>query len=535
MATTITISGTQLLTSASFDAVTTYAPNLQTLIFSSLATSKIITDELINKKSSLVYDVWSSSAPFDPASPPNNFNFTSNTGSTLSTTRTATKSTMSILSGNKNVNFFASTENSGDNIFNNDGTYKDGTFIINQKINYADTKGTTSQQDDTSVYSDGSISQSVTVKNGQTNLELKFLGSQNNYANEIYTYMVGATSTQFTITGSGANSVWTPHSGTNIYTDYKYFTGPNGFGLSFSGTENINFDTKTDVFNLSNVTVFDPTTNTKITAAQATITLTNVNPNDVNLGLRVNDDLSAVKNFVDVNLTPVIRDAGVVITTKDNQASTLIGGANKDIMTGGSGNDAFFGKGANDVIDGAAGFDVAKYLGASNQYQIISTNGSIVVSDNTSNRDGVDTLTNVERLQFSDKVVGFDVSDNAGEAYRIYEAAFNRKPDTDGLGYWIAQLDKGATLKSVAEGFIGSSEFQKLYGSSPSNTSFVDNLYKNILDRAGEKAGVDYWVGQLNSGVSRADILVGFSESAENKAGVIGSIQNGIEYKEWLG
>jgi hypothetical protein len=204
-------------------------------------------------------------------------------------------------------------------------------------------------------------------------------------------------------------------------------------------------------------------------------------------------------------------------------------------MTGGSGNDAFFGKGANDVIDGAAGFDVAKYLGASNQYQIISTNGSIVVSDNTSNRDGVDTLTNIERLQFSDKVVGFDVSDNAGEAYRIYEAAFNRKPDTDGLGYWIAQLDKGATLKSVAEGFIGSSEFQKLYGSSPSNTSFVDNLYKNILDRAGEKAGVDYWVGQLNSGVSRADILVGFSESAENKAGVIGSIQNGIEYKEWLG
>ena len=69
----------------------------------------------------------------------------------------------------------------------------------------------------------------------------------------------------------------------------------------------------------------------------------------------------------------------------------------------------------------------------------------------------------------------------------------------------------------------------------PSNQSFVDNLYKNILDRPGEKDGVDFWVGQLNSGVSRADVLVGFSESAENKAGVIGSIQNGIEYKEWVG
>jgi len=32
---------------------------------------------------------------------------------------------------------------------------------------------------------------------------------------------------------------------------------------------------------------------------------------------------------------------------------------------------------------------------------------------------------------------------------------------------------------------------------------------------------------------SRADVLAGFSESTENRAQVIGSIQNGIDYVHW--
>jgi hypothetical protein len=33
--------------------------------------------------------------------------------------------------------------------------------------------------------------------------------------------------------------------------------------------------------------------------------------------------------------------------------------------------------------------------------------------------------------------------------------------------------------------------------------------------------------------VTRADVLANFSESAENQAQVIGSIQNGIDYQHW--
>lgn len=77
--------------------------------------------------------------------------------------------------------------------------------------------------------------------------------------------------------------------------------------------------------------------------------------------------------------------------------------------------------------------------------------------------------------------------------------------------------------------------------SQPSDETFIDLLYQNILDRAPDQAGYTYWVdhlygtnkGGLNpSGVvlSRADVLVGFSESAENKINVTGAIQNGIEF-----
>jgi len=221
----------------------------------------------------------------------------------------------------------------------------------------------------------------------------------------------------------------------------------------------------------------------------------------------------------------------------------LPGSVFDDKLLGFSGNDIFVPIGGNDYVDGGLGFDIVAYTDSPTnptgyqraEFKIIKSGDTILVSDTIAGRFGSDTLASVEKLVFQDLSVQFDTEGNPGGAYRIYEAAFNRKPDVGGLGYWIAQLDKGLSLKTVAELFLSSAEFKALYGSSPSSAAFVDSLYKNILDRAGEKGGVDYWNGVLNNGISRADVLVSFSESAENKAGVIGSIQNGIEYKEWFG
>ena len=78
-------------------------------------------------------------------------------------------------------------------------------------------------------------------------------------------------------------------------------------------------------------------------------------------------------------------------------------------------------------------------------------------------------------------------------------------------------------------GFLGSPEFQSRFGAMPDSGAFVDQLYPNVLGRAGEAEGRAFWAGVLDRGAaSRAEVLVGFSESAENKAGTAALVQSGI-------
>ena len=174
--------------------------------------------------------------------------------------------------------------------------------------------------------------------------------------------------------------------------------------------------------------------------------------------------------------------------------------------------------------------DVALYAGKKNDYLVSIVNGVVAVQDNFGS-DGVDLLTQVERLRFSDISLAVDIAGTAGQAYRLYQAAFDRQPDLAGLSYWIKAMDNGYSLTSVATGFVQSTEFQALYGIHPSNTTLITNFYKNVLHRAPDQGGLDFWVNHLNLGnITPSGALASFSESAENQALVIGSIQNGIEY-----
>jgi len=139
-------------------------------------------------------------------------------------------------------------------------------------------------------------------------------------------------------------------------------------------------------------------------------------------------------------------------------------------------------------------------------------------------------LKNVERVEFTDKIVALDIDGISGKGYRIYQAAFARTPDNEGLKYWINTMDSGHSLEAVAGGFIASEEFKTLYGDNPSNEAFVTKLYNNVLGRAPEQGGFDYWTGLLNDQkISNVSTLINFSESVENQLNVIGVIENGIE------
>jgi hypothetical protein len=225
----------------------------------------------------------------------------------------------------------------------------------------------------------------------------------------------------------------------------------------------------------------------------------------------------------------LISSAGQVTIDFGTAIRDARGGAGNDTIKGNALNNQLSGGGGADTLDGAGGIDTAVYRGPKANYTITLGDQGATVTDKTG-ADGADALTNIERLHFSDGDIALDINGSGGDIYRLYQAAFNRQPDAAGLGYWIAQRDAGADMHGIAQGFMGSKEYTDLYGANPDNTAFLTHTYDNVLHRAYDQGGFDYWLDTLNKGVSRDDVLLAFADSAENRAQVIGSIDHGIAF-----
>jgi hypothetical protein len=119
---------------------------------------------------------------------------------------------------------------------------------------------------------------------------------------------------------------------------------------------------------------------------------------------------------------------------------------------------------------------------------------------------------------------------DAAEVARLYDTTLGRLPDLLGLTGWTQALENGTmTLLQEINGFMASTEFQTIYGALD-NSHFVTLLYNNTLHRAPDPAGLTGWVNALNGGTSRAQVVLGFSESPEHIADTAPHVDNGI----WL-
>ena len=65
---------------------------------------------------------------------------------------------------------------------------------------------------------------------------------------------------------------------------------------------------------------------------------------------------------------------------------------------------------------------------------------------------------------------------------------------------------------SAAYGFFTSPEFT---GKGYDNPTYVTLLYRTILGREPDQAGLNYWLGLMNGGMSRENVLNGFAASTE--------------------
>jgi hypothetical protein len=183
---------------------------------------------------------------------------------------------------------------------------------------------------------------------------------------------------------------------------------------------------------------------------------------------------------------------------------------------------------AHSSVDGGAGADTVRVHFTQDSYLFSQDAKGMHLVGNDADLD----LSNVERIRFDDVAVAYDVGGDAtgGQAYRLYQAAFDREPDAGGLGFWMATLDKGYSLTEVAQSFVTSPEFINANGADLAPEEFIVKMYANVLHRAPDGGGLDFWKGIMAAGHSQAEVLAAFSQSPENQAQVAAVIGQGFTY-----
>ncbi|UOA19333.1 Hemolysin, plasmid [Sulfitobacter indolifex] len=179
-----------------------------------------------------------------------------------------------------------------------------------------------------------------------------------------------------------------------------------------------------------------------------------------------------------------------------------------DTLLGAGGDDNLEGGAGDDFLNGGLGEDAAIFLGNASSFTIrFSKTGDVTVSDRVG-AEGVDTLTGIEQIVFSDRT--FDLGQFASLAAlseaefitltEIYVAYFNRAADAEGLYFWADKLAEGMDVSTIAGYFSQSAEAKALYPDPADTFAFVNSVYTNVLGRVPDAAGLEFWTTALNGG-----------------------------------
>jgi hypothetical protein len=122
-----------------------------------------------------------------------------------------------------------------------------------------------------------------------------------------------------------------------------------------------------------------------------------------------------------------------------------------------------------------------------------------------------------EYIEFSQFKVGHGawMRDNqVAFVTEMYDSILDRPPDDAELVGWVDAIQGGMTYQQAKQDFIDSAEFQEKFGNLD-DTAFVQQLYRNVLDREGEAEGLAAWTEALHAGMTPNDVAAGFLGSAE--------------------
>ena len=209
--------------------------------------------------------------------------------------------------------------------------------------------------------------------------------------------------------------------------------------------------------------------------------------------------------FGPIDLLQVSRDGGAALRVQgDDGSNSLVGGGAGDYIFGGKG---------NDTLDGGEGVDTAVMGGDLSRYRVSVTSQGVEVVDKVTGE--IDTLKNMERIEFGDKVLNLSIqrtqalvsTADANRIAELYVAFFNRIPEADGLEYWIKERAKGMSIEAISNSFYAvgaSSDYAALTGfrADMGDQDFINLFYRNVLGRSegADPGGLAYWQDKLSKG-----------------------------------
>jgi len=229
----------------------------------------------------------------------------------------------------------------------------------------------------------------------------------------------------------------------------------------------------------------------------------------------INDGPTTVPGHaVDVVDRVVVGSAGNdIINIQDAKNTQIILGSGNSYVTTGHGVDTVqAGLGNSTIIGGNGDYAVVKLSGNAANYQVTGNNGYAIVTDQTTHK--TTDITKIQYVQVDNgNALIFAANSVESSVAELYRAAFGRDAEAGGLNYWFDAAKAGASLKAIANGFAHSAEFSQV-DASRSNNDFVQALYHNTFNRAGEDAGVAYWLDQMAHGQTKADLIYDFAQIA---------------------
>lgn len=246
-------------------------------------------------------------------------------------------------------------------------------------------------------------------------------------------------------------------------------------------------------------------------------------------------DFSALTVGVAVNLTPGAYSSvgklasgaaalANLTTSFDATIENVIGSPQADALIGNVANNTFTGGGGDDTVNGGGGVDAAVYTGARAGHTVTVAATQTTVSGGA---DGTDTLTNVERLQFSDTNVALDLAGHAGQVAKLLGVCFGATAvaNKQYVGIGLSLLDTGTTYEQLAALAVGAAG-----ASTPS--AVVNLLWTNLFGSAPTTEQAAPYVAMLGGSVTvgALTVLAADLDLNTNHINLAGLATMGLEY-----